>query len=436
MGGKYNEVTPLRVTKKKQKKPFVPPNAETLANPAAWPPSLQNFVNQSFQQSEALDSERKAQFGTQIQALMQLAIAQNKVWTNPWQLQQLPVFNAGVPLDLYQNITPAKPSKRSQKFDSDERKLKRMARFADSNARPTSSPSPGPSSGPIVGYSQALEKRYLRLTSEPDPAVVRPQNVLEQSLDHVMEKYVSQNAGYSYINDQLKAIRQDLTVQHIKNEVTIKVYKTHGRLAIINNDLGEFNQCSSQLKQIYSQRGDAASLRDSYEFMCYRVLYLLLTGNHSEVNVILLGLLKSDSLEVTSDLTGDQKEFRAGLYRSLDLLTSMTLGDYHGFFETYSAFRNNGLMKYAFHLMKHSMAAKQRLLAINTMCKAFKKLPIVHLAQELALDESEPIGEFLASHNLQQFHVGADFDCGAARLALQTIVDKGNFRKVDIKGQI
>lgn len=439
MGGKYNEVTPKGLLKKAKsgKKPIIVPQTNQNQNLASWPPSLQEFVNLSFLRSETLSEAQKAEFGSQIQTLMQLAIAQNKVWTNQWQLQQLPVFNPGVPLDLCENIIQEIPQKRPRgKYDSDERKKKRMARFSDSHTRSTPSPSPGSSHGPIVGYLNALEKRYLRLTSEPDPALVRPQNVLAKSLDFVMEKYNTTNAGYLYINDQLKAIRQDLTVQHIKNDITIKVYKTHGRLAIINNDLGEFNQCSSQLKQIYLQVGDSASFKDTYEFMCYRVLYLLLTGNYSEVNVIRLNLLKADTDDVKRNLNEEYNTFRQGLYRSLDLLTSITLGNYHTFFTTYRQFRESPQMTYAFHLMKHSMATKQRLLAINTMCKAFKKVPLEYLTGELAFDSSEPILEFLPSHNLQQFQTGSDFDCAAARATLQAIVDKGNFRKIDIKGQI
>lgn len=437
MADKYNEVTPKAFSKKKPVKQFSPPqNASDLA---AWPPSLQEFVNSLFLRSESLDEPQKAAFGSQIQTLMQLAISQNKVWTNQWHLQQLPVFSPGVPLDLHENSPFNKPSprivdkpKRSRdKYDSDERKQKRMARFSGSETFRPTSPSPAPSNGPVVGFLEALEKRYLRLTSEPDPAVVRPQKVLERSLDFVINKYEASNAGYLYINDQLKAIRQDLTVQHIKNDMTIKVYKTHGRLAILNNDLGEFNQCSSQLKQLY-QKSD--SLHDTYEFVCYRILYLLVTGNYSEVNVIRLNILKSDT--GSKVLAPEYVTFRSAVYQALELQTCMTLGEYHTFFKIYQHFKESKQLKCAFHMMKHSMATKQRLLALATMCKAFKKLPVDYLRTELAFDESEPLDEFLAGHALAQFQKEADFDCAAARAFIQAKVDKGNFRKIDIKGQV
>lgn len=84
---------------------------------------------------------------------------------------------------------------------------------------------------PIVGRSMELEKRYLRLTSAPDPNMVRPLHVLEKTLEFLKKKWRTEN-NYSYICDQFKSLRQDLTVQHIKNEFTINVYEIHGRIAL------------------------------------------------------------------------------------------------------------------------------------------------------------------------------------------------------------
>jgi len=85
--------------------------------------------------------------------------------------------------------------------------------------------------GPVVGRCMELEKRYLRLTSAPDPNMVRPLHVLEKTLDLLKKKWRTEN-NYSYICDQLKSLRQDLTVQHIKSEFTITVYEIHGRIAL------------------------------------------------------------------------------------------------------------------------------------------------------------------------------------------------------------
>ncbi|KAL0349227.1 UNVERIFIED_CONTAM: SAC3 family protein A [Sesamum angustifolium] len=90
----------------------------------------------------------------------------------------------------------------------------------------------------VKGTCQEIEKRYLRLTSAPDPATVRPEEVLEKALLMVQ----TSPKNYLYKCDQLKSIRQDLTVQRIRNELTVKVYETHARLAIEVGDLPEYNQ--------------------------------------------------------------------------------------------------------------------------------------------------------------------------------------------------
>lgn len=49
---------------------------------------------------------------------------------------------------------------------------------------------------------------------------VRPEDVLEKAL-HMVE---TSEKNYLYKCDQLKSIRQDLTVQRIQNELTVKVF--------------------------------------------------------------------------------------------------------------------------------------------------------------------------------------------------------------------
>lgn len=85
--------------------------------------------------------------------------------------------------------------------------------------------------GPVVGRCMELEKQYFRLTSAPNPDHVRPLHVLERTLELLKKKWKAEN-NYNYICDQFKSLRQDLTVQHIKDAFTIEVYEIHARIAL------------------------------------------------------------------------------------------------------------------------------------------------------------------------------------------------------------
>ena len=102
---------------------------------------------------------------------------------------------------------------------------------------------------PLVGKSQSLEKSYLRLTSDPKPEDVRPLSVLRRALLHIRSQYVEME-DFEWANDQLKAVRQDLTVQHIRDPFVLDVYETHARLLLEHGDLNEFNQCQTMIRSL------------------------------------------------------------------------------------------------------------------------------------------------------------------------------------------
>ncbi|PVH14235.1 uncharacterized protein CXQ87_002362 [Candidozyma duobushaemuli] len=261
----------------------------------------------------------------------------------------------------------------------------------------------------FVGTSQALEKSFLRLTSEPNPANVRPQKVLQKCLPFVLNRYYSENLSYVYINDQLKAIRQDLNIQHRKNQFTIHVYQAHARIAIENNDLGEFNQCLSQLFTLYEM--DRAKY-ETAEFVVYKILYMIITGNNPEINKLRLRFLGSNPSK-------HYKTFK-WIKPALDLSSAIISGTT----STYSDFIRN-------------IMPKQRFMALSTISKAFKKLSLEYLRVQLALDvDGIDINEFLKAHDLISCVNGSDIDIAQAKPRILSILEQGEYRRIDIKGQV
>ena len=226
------------------------------------------------------------------------------------------------------------PKKQSSKFQDASEKEKRKKRFElESNGY--TSPKAAPyhnddlsqnreSTGPIVGRSQELEKRYLRLTSAPNPDNVRPLPVLRKTLDLLKSKW-RKEGNYAYICDQFKSLRQDLTVQHIKDEFTVTVYEIHARIALEKGDLGEYNQCQTQLRALYAQNLGGHPT----EFKAYRILYFLHTCNRTDMNDVLADLTATDKLD-------------PAVKQALELRSSLALGNFHKFFKLYQETPNMG----------------------------------------------------------------------------------------------
>lgn len=169
----------------------------------------------------------------------------------------------------------------------------------------------------VKGTCTNLEKEYLRLTSPPKASLVRPQPILEKHLRNIQESYYQGNkvhAGrqrdYLWYCSQLKAMRQDLTVQRIQNSFTVKVYETHAKIALLEDDTNEYNQSQTQLRELYDlmerrvssgkEAKDAKlALKNRDEFIAYLIIYyVFLSGNEkydggsSDIFKIMLGLTK------------------------------------------------------------------------------------------------------------------------------------------------
>lgn len=218
-----------------------------------------------------------------------------------------------------------------------DQRLKNSKRFSDHLKRgggsSLSSNTYLPSSGIVVDRSQSLsidpnihvkgtctviEKSYLRLTSAPDPSLIRPPHILKEALSHVKRKWAAEE-DYEWACDQLKSIRQDITVQGIKSALTVDTYQTHCRIALEEGDMNEYNQSQTQLQQLRKE-----GLRiNTDEFMAYKLLYLLSKGEPYEVASALSRLTQPE-------LKGDNTS------HALEVIKSYRASDYHTFFSLYT----------------------------------------------------------------------------------------------------
>lgn len=280
----------------------------------------------------------------------------------------------------------------------------------------------------IRGTSTRLEKSYLRLTSEPNPADVRPLPVLKQTLALLKKKW-KENRNYAYALDQFKSVRQDLTVQRIKNEFTVEVYEIHARIALEAKDLGEYNQCQSMLRQLYELGLGGHPL----EFLSYRIMYLLHTRNRSDLGVLL------------GQLSPGQKA-DPGVAHALATARALATSNYSKFFELFLHAPNM-----SGYIMDH-FVERERAQALAVMSKAYFTLPLAYLTHALAFENDEEADEFLASHKAAIYVTPprdpADpwkpiapvplsermWDAKKAHAACAQGVEK--YRVVDLKGQV
>ncbi|TDZ18113.1 THP3-like protein [Colletotrichum orbiculare MAFF 240422] len=336
----------------------------------------------------------------------------------PWRSTNSNRSNA-----LEDRVSFASPDKRASfddalpKSSKFQKQLeKRQRRFDGGYKSSYRSPSPPPSDGPVVGTSETLEKRYLRLTAPPVPSQVRPERVLHKTMDLLKKKW-KKEGNYSYICDQLKSMRQDLTVQRIKNDFTVSVYELHARIALEKGDLGEYNQCQTQLRTLYAM----ALKGNPIEFKAYRILYFIHTANRTGLNDALADLT-----------TAEQKE--QPIKHALEVRSALALGNYHKFFQLYLDTPNMGA-----YLMD-MFVVRERLAALCNICKSYKPdVKLRFITEELGFESDVDAAQFVVDYNGQ--HLLEERQDYIALLTGKAgpLFDSARseaFRKVDIKGQI
>lgn len=324
----------------------------------------------------------------------------------------------------FNSTTPPKKTKTINKYEGNvesigsiSRKDRQMRFMREQQAVVGNSNSPAPevtTDQPLVGKSTVLEKKYLRLTSAPNPETVRPVEVLERTLALLMSKW-KEDQNYAYICDQFKSMRQDLTVQRIRTEFTVKVYEIHARIALEKSDLGEYNQCQAQLKTLYEEGLPGNRL----EFLAYRLLYLLHTQNKQEVGDILVELLDDDEAASYEPVQ-----------HALKVKTAMMTRNY---VELFALYRAAPLMS---GYVMDSFVGRERVLALCKLTRSFRPtIPFETISQWLGFEGDDECSEWMGELGVGQF-VGPKGLSSKEAYPVAEGLRQQAFLKIDIKGQI
>jgi SAC3 family protein LENG8/THP3 len=225
----------------------------------------------------------------------------------------------------------------------------------------------------------------------------------------------------------------------IRNEFTVYVYELHARIALEKGDLGEYNQCQTQLQQLYA----TDIVGHEFEFMAYRLLYFVYTKNRTGISQFLRSLRTRHRND-------------PAIRHALDVRAAVASSNFHQLTYLYS----NAVNMSSF-MMDHFME-RERVKALQIITKAYRPtLPLDFITKQLAFGVRDDFGrirvkkeecvKFLEKYSGVEVVEGAELrgDTNANGL----IVDDGKsldckgayhvfieaalvFSKVDIKGQI
>ena len=220
----------------------------------------------------------------------------------------------------------------------------------------------------LVGTCQDLEKSYFRLTTFPKPETVRPQPVLVKSLAHIKSRFI-QTEDFDWANEQLKSVRQDITVQRLRNKFVLEVYETHARILLEHGDLDEFHQCQTMIRnlttgcssgdedveeldgnddndvhdseQLATDDGRLPHLKQcedaSDEFRAYGLLYALVHHSWSELSRVLNYAIDSVSSPTCANAQDGEVHRGAAFRHAISVVKAVMHNDYQGFFKLYES---------------------------------------------------------------------------------------------------
>jgi hypothetical protein len=268
--------------------------------------------------------------------------------------------------------------------------LKNVSHHTDRNVSTTPVAQTQATNTPIIGTCLTMPKAYYRLVGIAKPDEIRPQHVLEKWLAELLQKRNDKTINYEFFSDQMKAIRQDLQVQHLEDLVFVqRVYTSHMSAALEHVDMQEALVCLTQLlqKKIETPKPEWIALRIAFMVQELSFFESNSSPNSLTAEAELSSFLSSLDLSL---LTSEYVLF------ALDLATAVLLGNYRHYFKLYSCSPTPDIK----HLLSHRIGERQKRAAL-VMCKAFSPttLPLSFFLKQIGLNledfGSSSLREFL-----------------------------------------
>ena len=384
-----------------------------------FPPSLQNYITRAFQRCKNNDDIEKCQ--KILMNIMESTMSKKDMLTRDWDSYPLPDFSKEVKTQSHHQSNNNNNSdsnynsnnhyndnkKQNNKNDlssyyeysttKQSKKPKNQIQYQYGILPSNSSSSTSTSSfsmseiqkniesfKPIIGTCTDLEKTYYRMTEHPDPSHVRPEHILKKSLKMLSEKWKRKVADYKYISEQFRSIRQDLTVQQIQNEFSVKVYETHARIALESSDLAQFNQCQTALIPLY----DKGIKGNFHEFFAYRILYTALYEKNEMINIMALVNKKFPYKK--------KKRFPIEIEHAVSTLKALNEVNYFSFFKLYNVAPNMGCY------LIEPFLPRLRIKALQTIAYGYySQIKLDYVREKLSFDNIDECVQFLEENNLK-----------------------------------
>lgn len=379
-----------------------------------FPPSLQNYITRAFQRCKNNDDIEKCQ--KILMNIMESTMSKKDMLTRDWDSYPLPDFSKEEKSQSHHQSNNNNNNNDNNEHYNDNRKQNNKTDLSSyyeySTAKQSKKPKnqikyqygilPSNSSSnstsfsmseiqkniesfkPIIGTCTDLEKTYYRMTEHPDPSQVRPEHILKKSLKMLSEKWKRKVADYKYISEQFRSIRQDLTVQQIQNEFSVKVYETHARIALECSDLAQFNQCQTALIPLY----DKGIKGNVHEFFAYRILYTALYEKNEMINIMALVNKKFPYKK--------KKRFPLEIEHAVKTLKALNEVNYFSFFKLYNVAPNMGCS------LIEPFLPRLRIKALQTIAYGYySQIKLEYVREKLSFDDIDECIQFLEENNLK-----------------------------------